>query len=316
MRKFCGFLAVLLVLLTACGAPQKGGADPLEETAAVLLEAVKTPTVSSIGGEWAVIGLTRWGGELPEGWADAYYANAVRCVESCGGVLHDKKYTEYSRVVLALTAIGKDPTDVAGYDLTAPLADFDRTVWQGINGPVWALIAMDSGNYEFAAAPEGAVQGSREAYLSYLLENRLPDGGWGLTPGGASDVDLTAMALQALAPYGDRADVAQAVDGALEWLSGRQGESGAYAACEATAQVLVALCELGIPLDDPRFVKNGATVRDGLMTFRLEEGGFRSRQGDEGMSLMSTEQAFYAMAAAMRAEQGLNSLYDMTDVMK
>ena len=54
-----------------------------------------------------------------------------------------KKHTEYSRVILALTSIGKDAQNICGYDLTAPLLDYDKTVWQGINGAIWALIALD-----------------------------------------------------------------------------------------------------------------------------------------------------------------------------
>jgi len=61
--------------------------------------------------------------------------------------LHERRYTDYSRVILGLTAAGYDPRAFAGYDLTLPLADFDKTIWQGINGPVFALIALDSGNY-------------------------------------------------------------------------------------------------------------------------------------------------------------------------
>ena len=319
MKRFVALLAgvlALLMLLTACGTPAKGNADILDETAALLLEKIKTPAVSSIGGEWAVIGLSRWDGELPEGWVDTYLSNVDSCLKGSGGVLHDRKYTEYSRVILALTAVGADPTAAAGYDLTAPLSDFERTVWQGINGPVWALIAMDSGNYTFSPRNGDGVQGDRETYLAYILESRLPDGGWGLTPGGASDVDLTAMALQALARYRDHAEVSAAVEEALDLLSAQQRENGAFATCEATAQVLVALCELGISFDDPRFVKNGCSLREGLLSFRLEQGGFVSAAGDTDMSLMSTEQAFYALVAARRAEQGLNTLYDMTDVMK
>ena len=87
------------------------------------------------------------GAEVPEDYYDRYYAAVERLVEEKDGVLHARKYTEYSRVILAVTALGKDARNVAGYDLTIPLGDYDKTVWQRLNGPIWALIALDSRDY-------------------------------------------------------------------------------------------------------------------------------------------------------------------------
>lgn len=84
---------------------------------------------------------------VPQSYWDNYYSNLENYVKAHNGVLHSRKYTEYSRVVLALTAIGKEPSNVAGYNLLTPLGDYDKTIQQGINGPIWALLALDSGNY-------------------------------------------------------------------------------------------------------------------------------------------------------------------------
>ena len=113
-----------------------------------MLEIVEEPQVGSVGGEWAVIGLARSGYDVPQKYWDDYYATVEDYVEEHKGNLHDKKYTEYSRVIVALTAIGADPANVAGYNLLTPLGDFDKTIWQGINGPIWALIALDSRSEE------------------------------------------------------------------------------------------------------------------------------------------------------------------------
>ena len=293
------FLIVLLLVGTAAAVP----ADALAETASYLQQTVPSPTVASVGGEWAVIGLARGGYAVP----DSYYANVESTVTACGGVLHEKKYTEYSRVILALTAIGKDPTNVAGFDLTAPLNDFEQTVWQGINGPIWALIALDSGNYACS---------QRQNYIDYILGKEIPGGGWALA-GSVPDADMTGMALQALAKYRDQAAVQQAVDRALVWLSENQNADGSFSTgqeenCESTVQVLVALCELGIPLTDERFVKNENTVMDGLMQYYVPGGGFTHvKEAGGGNDLMSAEQGFYALVAADRAEKGLSSLYRM-----
>jgi prenyltransferase beta subunit len=126
------------------------------------------------------------------------------------------------------------------------------------------------------------------------------------------------MALQALSKYRDRKEVADAVEKGVALLSDRQNESGGYGDgdgenSESVAQVIVALSELGIAVDDSRFVKNGNTLMDGLLQFRQADGGF-SHLKDTESDLLATEQAFYAMVAAKRLEEGKTSLYDMSDV--
>ena len=163
---------LLTVLLTVSMVLPAAAADPLTDTANWLQKNVTNPTVASVGGEWAVIGLARSDVEVPQQWYDTYYDNVKAYVKTCGGVLHKRKYTEYSRVVLALTAIGKDPANVAGYDLLKPLSDFDKTVWQGVNGAIWALIALDSGSYESAL---------RQKYVDHIITQQLADGVWALS---------------------------------------------------------------------------------------------------------------------------------------
>lgn len=288
----------------------------VEKSAAYMLQAVKDPQVGSIGGEWAVIGLARSGYGVPQSYCDKYLKTVENYVKAHGGKLHDKKYTEYSRVVLALTAIGADPSNVAGYDLLAPLGDFEKTVWQGVNGPIWALIALDSGGYKLPGAP-----GIRQQYIDEILSRQLDGGGWNLTDeggAGAADADLTGMALQALAKYQDQSAVQTATDKALACLSGMQDPDGGFtswdtANSESCVQVIVALCELGIDLNDSRFVKNGNTLLENLLTFQQTDGSFHHTAGGSGSSQMASEQGLYALAAALRAENGQSSLYRMND---
>ena len=198
-----------------------------------------------------------------------------------------------------------------------PLADFEQTVFQGINGPIFALLALDSRNYEIPENVAGTTQATRELYIAYILDRELPGGGWSLA-GGEAEIDITAMALQALAKYRDRQDVADAVDRGLAVLSERQNENGDYTAYDAdssetVSQVIVALTELGISVEDPRFVKTGNTLKDRLLDFLAEDNGVRHVPEGE-TDLIATEQAFYALVAIQRAEQGKTSLYDMADV--
>lgn len=310
-------LLSLLLSLTACGKPE----TQLEKTAGYLQAQIAEPGTGSVGGDWLIFGLARSGVKVPQKYFDAYYENVDAAVREKNGVLSDRKYTEYSRTVLALTAIGKNPADVAGFDLLKPLADFEQVTRQGINGTIFALLALDSGNYEIPENPDAAVQATRQMYVDELLARALPDGGWTLT-GGEPDVDITAMTLQALAKYRDQADVTAAVERGLAVLSSLQEPDGGYVSwgssnSESVAQVIVALTELGVPLDDERFTKNGITVEDALLRFAQENGAFvHVRDGSGGDDGMATEQAFYALAAIHRAETGETTLYDMTDVMQ
>ena len=314
-------LAILLTL-TVPALAASGVQNEVQGSAAYMVSAVKSPEVGSIGGEWAIIGLARSGYTVPTNYYEDYYARVEKYVKNCSGVLHERKYTEYSRVILALTAIGRDPSKVAGYNLLMPLGDFEKTIWQGLNGPIWALIALDSGNYEIPKNPAAKTQATRQLYIDEILNSQMKDGGWSLTGTGDSDVDISAMALQALAKYQDQKAVKTATDSALTWLSKNQDSKGGYASwgttnVESVAQVIVALCELGMNLNDSRFVKNGHTLTENLLSFRQSNGGFyHVLDGSDGNNQMSAEQGFYALVAIDRAENGKNSLYRMGDVKK
>ena len=305
-------LLAMLVSLAACGKEE----TPIEKTARYLQAQIPEPTCAAVGGDWLVFGLARSGVTVPQKYFDAYYKNVEEYIVSVNGVLSRKKNTEYSRVILALTAIGKTPADVAGFNLLLPLGDFDETVRQGVNGAIFALLALDSGGYEIPEAPEAETQATRELYVGELLRREIPDGGWALT-GGTPDADMTAMALQALAKYRDRQDVEDAVQRGLAALSALQEPNGAYLSwdeenSESVCQVIVALTELGVSLDDERFVKNGQTLPQVLERFACEDGSYRHSLNG-GSDEMATEQALYALAAIHRAEAGKTTLYDMSD---
>ena len=185
---------------------------------------------------------------------------------------------------------------------------------QGINGPIWALIAFDSGNYPI---PEGNV--TRETLIETILAAQLPDGGWALT-GEVSDPDMTGMALQALATYYAENELVKAsVDKALITFSQMQAADGSFASIdgpssESIAQVIVALTALGIdPDQDARFIKNGNSVWAALLSYYIPGGGFRHIPEGE-LDGMSTEQGYYAMTAYYRMLENKTSLYDMTDI--
>lgn len=325
-RTLPAWLLILVMLLTACGTPSQsaqpdsteGWRKVYEETGAYL-QAQAAPSVGSIGGEWAVIGLSR-AGLLSDAAAQSYEQAAEDYVKQAGSVrLHHAKSTENSRTILGLTAAGYDAANVAGVDLTAGLTDMAYLRAQGTNGPIWALIALDCHGYDIPQCADGEEQVTREGLVAEILSYQCSDGGWALM-GDESDVDMTAMALTALAPYKDDVEVKAAVDAALAYLSDAQQDDGGFmgwgtANSESCAQVIVALTALGIdPAADSRFVKNGASPLDGLCAFACEGGGFCHSNEHAEPDGMATEQGFYALAAYDRFRQGMTSLFDMTDI--
>lgn len=286
--------------------------DTIYKTTGDFMATLGTPTVNSTGGEWMVIGLARSGRTVPAG----YYDNAVEYVKAKADAnerLHPAKVSDNARVILALTAIGKDVTNVGGHNLLKGLDNMDYVQTQDINGPIFTLIALDSHNYPTM----GDV--TREKLIQVILDAQLPDGGWNLS-GENADTDMTAMAIQALAPYYKTNEtVKAAVDKALEALSALQRTDGGFGSwgtvnSESCAQVIVALTALGIdPTADSRFVKNGHTVLDALAGFYVTGGGFRHTAGGERND-MATEQGYYALAAYYRFVNGQTRLYDMSDV--
>lgn len=286
--------------------------DTIYKTTGDFMATLGTPTVNSTGGEWMVIGLARSGRTVPAG----YYDNVVEYVKAKADAnerLHPAKVTDNARVILALTAIGKDVTNVGGHNLLKGLDNMDYVQTQDINGPIFTLIALDSHNYPTM----GDV--TREKLIQVILDAQLNDGGWDLSADKA-DPDMTAMAIQALAPYYKTNEtVKAAVDKALEALSALQRTDGGFGSwgtvnSESCAQVIVALTALGIdPTADSRFVKNGHTVLDALAGFYVTGGGFRHTAGGERND-MATEQGYYALAAYYRFVNGQTRLYDMSDV--
>lgn len=280
---------------------------------------------------WNVIGMTRSGLGVPASYTETFYKNVYAYLEEKNWVLTQTKYTEYSKLILALTAIGKDAQNIGGHNLLANLSDFTDIKYQGFNGPIWALIALNSHpSYTIPINPEAEEQTTEDGLIKYLLGRETSKGGWTLT-GNEPDVDITGMTIQALAPYyGKRTDVKGAIDRAVEWLASVQLSSGGYATMgtetsESTAQVITALSAIGIdPATDERFInENGKWPLTGLFQYYLPEGGFMhvaagagNNGGGEGGTLngMATEQGMYATVAYKRMLQGKKALYDMSDV--
>ena len=274
-----------------------------------------------VGTEFMAIGLTRNDG-FSDSYVDQYCTNLVTQLDkNKSAMLSENQASNNAKAIIALTSMGIDPTDVYGYNLLEPLSDMDYVQRQGINGIIWTLIAFDSYGYEIPENADPEKQTTREGLVGSLLSGQKADGGWAYS-GAKSDVDMTGMALQALAPYYKKdgyEDVTAAVNEALEWLSNAQDANGDFGSfgnvtCESAAQVVVALCALGInPNTDPRFVKNGNSAVDSLLSF-YTQGGFKHIRSESGRNTLATTQGNYALTAYLRFIGEKTSLYDMSDI--
>lgn len=308
------------------GAEVPGFDEAYAGAKAYIQSAVSAPVVSYLFGEWAVLGQARAKVPLSEAYIAAYYEKVVAYVKAnigSDGILRapdDKNtpvITDNERIVLALTAIGKDPANVGGKNLLTALQNKDimkvtDTSNTDINGLVMGLLALNSRNY--TSDTSWLVQA--------VLAQQNEDGSWRASADTkpVGDVDMTAMALQALAPYykdGGNETVNTAVEKALNWLSGKY-QSG-YDSSESCAQVVIALSALNLDANtDARFTKTveGKTlsVLGNLLQYRVaENGGFKHQFADKAVNEMATEQALCAMAAYARFTEKANALYDMTD---
>ena len=327
--------------------------DTAIEKTADYLTANSSFDVAAIGGDWTVFGLAR-AGLLDDEHKSKYAANVKKALDKNGSeMLSNSKSTENSRVVLALTAAGFDATDFAGYDLTAPLYDYDYVIKQGVNGAVFALLALESADY--ANGDEIC-----DKYVDYIVSQQTDNGGYSYD-GETIDVDLTAMAVSAIAKHLDSADAALSAVFALAQLEMLQNENGGYEAygsecSESTAQVIVALSEIyggnyaadgdddtdedvdfadeDVNIDESEYFSGAENDADTAYDddyddtdndkFNLENMlnammKFYNADGGFGhdsteVNMLSTEQCFYALVACKRALEGDNVLYDMSDV--
>ncbi|MCI6276571.1 MAG: hypothetical protein MR639_07520 [Clostridium sp.] len=302
--------------------------------------------VGTTPGDWFPIGIGRYGyADDYDAYIKAITANVTERYKS-KNKLHAAKATEWHRISLAVLAMGGDPTNIGQDPDGSPInlikdGTYDRVDRngrpilgkQGINGLIWGLISVDAKNYEI---PDGSAY-TRDDIISQILSKQCPDGGFALY-GAVSDPDISAMAVQSLAPYyydndktyaaynGENKTVKQVVDETLAVLSKQQSEDGDFFSwgtqnVESTDQVVVALCSLGIdPEKDERFIKNGHTLIDGIMKYRnpADGGFFHSYTYDpenpsalpDKSNSMATEQTLYTLVSYWRLRNNMRNLYD------
>ena len=324
------FLIIVMVLGLLPGAVYATEEQPqdvsavLNATMAQLAATVTEPNFGTNAGEWTVFGLARGGYYENDSqyFADYYdriveYVNDTAAKVDMSGALDKNKSTDNSRLIMALAAIGRDATSVGNWDLVEAYSA-NGINWirkQGMNGTIWTLIALDCGGYETSDPT------IRQQCVDAILSAQHNDGGWSLVTAKTqpSNVDITGMTLTALYPYRDQPAVAAACETALNWLSDSQLENGGFPygkgeTSESCVWAIVACTTWGIDPDtDPRFIKNGNSAIDNLLTYYLEDEAMFAHQGTEA-NPMATDQATYGLIAYDRLLKGKPALYDYSDV--
>ncbi|MDR2646903.1 MAG: hypothetical protein LBB67_02100 [Oscillospiraceae bacterium] len=315
-------LAIVCILTAAVTAFAKTPSEARTAALSYLTDNVRTPVVNSVGGEWTILALARGNAAVNSGYYNGYISRVKQTLRDNGGVLpgSSSRKTEYSRVVIALTALGEDVTNFGGYNLLLPLANFNDVKAQGINGATYALIAFDTNAWEIPAITDSAAQTTRQKLIDEILRREVAGGGFA-QDGVNVSADTTAMVLQALAPYQSDTAVAAVIENALAVISGMEEADGGFLygtegeTAESAAQVVTALAVLGIdPTTDERFARaGGKNPVTALLAFQQSDGSFRHNEAGTGNVQMATEQAAYALVAYDRFLSGKNSLYNMGD---
>ena len=334
-KKIVAILLTMLIVLSACSGKPASTGDEVFDTAnsavnaqlklfeakgKLLSNSDSFPAGTSVC-DWTAMAFSIMG--VDEDY-DAYLSSLESYVTkryASEGGLHRSKATEWHRIALTVMALGGNPesfgTDANGNSVNL-IADGTYNFGgedigaQGNNAYIYALITLDAGNF---TVPNSARY-SREYLINALLKNQEEDGGFGIMKG-KSDVDITAMAIQALAPYSGQSEVYTAIDKALSMLSAAQNDDGSFTnwdnvSSESCSQVIIALCSLGLdPKTDERFVKNGNSVFDALMSFRLSDGSFSHNLDSKESDAIATEQAILALCSMIKARDG-KRLYDFT----
>ena len=307
-----------------------GGAEILDVYEMLVAKAAKLMSDDNNAafgvGDWFIFDQARDGREV-----NPHYLETVKAyIEEHEGDLvgEGNAYTTYSRTILAMTALGADPRTYTDYNLLEGIADLEKVTAQGLNGAIWALIALDSHDYTPPVMEDIEEENlaTRDALYEYIADKFLEDGGWAFT-GTEPDVDITAMALTALAPYTWIDDISDKVDQAVAWLSEVQNEDGTFSAmyngikeptAESTAWVVMALSTLGIdPATDARFIKNGNSAMNGLCSFAVLEGDNPGMKhtADGPVNILATDQGYRAFVAYMRLINEKFDVYDLLDQM-
>jgi trimeric autotransporter adhesin len=257
--------------------------------------------------DWDAYALARAGKLVPA----SYLSSLSNQLEQNGGLYN--KVTDYARITLGVKAAGGNPEQITAgsnsYNIIQNIYNSEVLTNQGTNGAIYSLLALSSGTYNIPLT----AKWNPDKIVTWLLLQKNTDGGWPLAAGGASNVDITASAINALSAYKTHTDVQQAIDGGIQWLSSKQLTNGGFSEygenAESTAQVILALSAAGIDARSSNFTKTGGNPLSYLFGYREADGGFAHVVGGSS-DVSATGQSLMALTAYNSFTGGNSGSYD------
>ncbi|HDR7795130.1 TPA: DUF4430 domain-containing protein [Bacillus luti] len=290
--------------------PEEPKQENVQVSAAQVNEAISKTSdkmlQEGIDSDWVALALSRSGNNIPID-AQVNYVKAV--TEKVEKRVNRFSATDLARTIIMMNAMNADPKKVGGHNLVQKLYESDKV--NSVTGYTFALLAFDTKKYEIPVESKW----NRVALVDALLQSQHTDGGWTYdstsSKDSASNVDVTAMVLSALAPYQDRPDVKPAIQKAVAYLYDNQLENGGFAAdgqenSNSTAQAIIGL-SLVKDVDQNRLHK----AMQNLLSYQLPNGEFKWLPSDQNGSGMATEQALLAL---VQFKELGKSIYDWSNV--
>jgi len=213
------------------------------------------------GNDWQKLGLRWLGSEVGPKQAAGQLSNA----------------SDYARDLLGQIAAGA-PTATINAKIAAlqglqdaNIGSFNTPNNASLNQTIWSVIALD-----YAADNGFAVNYNKTKALTYIVSQQDAGGGFDESGWGV-DVDSTAHALIALAPY--KASYPTVIDKALAYLKIQQVNSGGFQAWggvspDSTATVIEALIALGEDPQNPSGTGWKGNMVETLLTYQQASGSF------------------------------------------
>lgn len=219
--------------------------------------------------------------------------------------------TNLDRKIMTLTARGFDCSNLAKYNDGKPFIDakgnkvdnlvqilYNYTGGYTINGPIFALIALDMGNYTI---PADAVW-TRETLLEKILTHKYLSDGFGL--------DMVTMLMQSIGPYmndpvyGTR--VTAKLEEGLKIVLESFGDKNAYKnpygvqwggvyTSEGSAQIVCAMSAMGVDCHtDPRMSDGTNSALTALLDYADYQNGYFAHTNTTPKNAIATYEGCYA----------------------
>lgn len=287
------------------------------------------PGVEDSSGLYTVFSLARAGFKADK-FYDSVYAKVkaqLGAIKISTGKFYDdtnKKYVSqesilkdgaasqtYAKIALCVTALGKDASNVNGFNLIEKLAD--KSVYEAssiYSRETTILMAIDSKNYELPTGDNYLTRAELVNKTAVDTDNQIATSiDW-------NSIDSAVMQIQPLCAYQtkdvdgvDKSAVKKACDKVLNFMYNKQGADGtygdSYSASNAwtTAQVMITAGLFGIDAateeNGTDFIKNGVTLYDDALAFVDTD----NNTVDEKLMAFQPEQLLRGFNAAIRASE-------------